>query len=247
MSKFKILSVFFALYFLSISSHAAIISGDLTTAAGSDVDLSGLEWLSFDHLASDGTDFSTIGLSYDTVSAADSIWSLDGWRYASTTEVNNLWLSLGLTGGAWLTNSDGVDFILGNWGGVDIPMGDFVAGTLTTTTGAHTKIEAMYGDASSGEVDSMFLRTDFELSNVRNGQVVSASSFLDEATRNQWMSTDYRVADFLASGDQRFYGASFLVREASDDGSTSVPEPGMFALFSLGLIGMGIFRRRIQK
>jgi len=119
------------------------------TDGGKSVDLSGLEWLSFDDVS-----LSTFDKTYAEISNSSSIWSTAGWRYATNIEVDSLWNSLGLSEAQSTSNSDGVDFILDNWGGVYVPTNDFISGyganSLTTTTLEHTLVEAMYGYPCSG-------------------------------------------------------------------------------------------------
>jgi len=105
----KIFTTAFLLLYSSFS-YAAIISGNLTTTGGKSVELSGLEWLSFDH-----TGFSTLGVSSATISDSNSIWSIDGWRYASFEELTALNSSLGLIRANSFDNEDGVSFILDRW------------------------------------------------------------------------------------------------------------------------------------
>jgi len=97
------------------AAQAAIISGNLTTDLGKVVNLSGVEWLSFDD-----AELGTFNASRAEVEAEGSKWMQAGWRYANEEEVQALFGSLPptLISDHW-NYSDGVKFLLDNWGNSD--------------------------------------------------------------------------------------------------------------------------------
>jgi hypothetical protein len=101
----RLLKGFVAAAMLALSTHAGatVISGAHTTAGGKVVDLSGLEWLSWNE---------TFGVSRDAIEAGHGGLLADGWRYATGSEFTALISSL--------------------WGGVKLSARNTKAGTMFT-------------------------------------------------------------------------------------------------------------------
>ncbi len=229
------LKIFTTVSFLLFSSfsYAAIISGNLTTTGGKSVELSGLEWLSFDH-----TGFSTLGVSTATISDSNSKWSIDGWRYASFEELTALNSSLGLIRANSIDNEDGVSFILDRWDSYTQPeLARDISWVDPSYHQVQTSFDRLYG--ATGDYDS-----NGDLIGTGWLQYVSSSDITktyDDSTLDSHNTTysSYYIWESSSLDPSRgpTYG-SYLVREAS------VPEPSVIALFTAGLFGIGFARRR---
>lgn len=104
MLKTKIAAVGIALCIPLTAAHAATVSGIHTTNGGKTVNLSGLEWLTFDE---------TENLSRtDIENGAGNTLLADGWRYATRGEFEALFDSLwgGIAEGWQTSNYDGADW-----------------------------------------------------------------------------------------------------------------------------------------
>lgn len=94
--------------FFSFDANAMSISGVHTTAGGKNVELSNLEWLTWDQ---------TVGISRNDIEAGNgNTFIADGWRYASRSEFEDLFDSLwgGVTDGADALNYDGTQWLYDN-------------------------------------------------------------------------------------------------------------------------------------
>lgn len=110
----KLLGALLGCLLIFESAQAAIIAGNLTTDQGKSVNLSGVEWLSFDDV-----ELGTFNVSRAEIEAEGSKWMQAGWRYAKEEEVQALFRSLPTwISGDWNYN-DGVKFLLDNWGSSD--------------------------------------------------------------------------------------------------------------------------------
>lgn len=110
----KLLSVLLGCLVTFGSAQATIISGNLTTDQGKAVNLSGVEWLSFND-----PELGTFNVSRAEIEAEGSKWMQAGWRYANEEEVGALFRSLP----TWISRdwnyNDGVKFLLDYWGSSD--------------------------------------------------------------------------------------------------------------------------------
>jgi len=248
-------------FLFSSAANAIIISGDLTTAGGKSVDLGGLEWLSFDHIDSNGTDYSTFNKTHGAVAASDSIWTNDGWTFATGLQMNALYRSLGLAypcydistnicRGYNPVNADGVSFLLDMWGSITYPekvvyLGNSDGSVTKNTTSEITVMAGLYGD---------------EYYRLINGELISYSAMMAFGdTNTQCYETNLRgtiveswcdeYAPFANSSvrtrtaDPRVDVGSFLVREVT---VADIPEPPVIALLGAGLIGLSMARCRKQ-
>lgn len=227
-----------ALGFIS-TSNATIISGDLTTAGGKAVDLSGLEWLSFDHAG-----LSTLGVSRQDISDSGSIWSQGGWRYASYDEMTALNSSLGLITANDINNEDGISFILDLWDSYTQPENTaYITWTDPSYSLHKTAFDRLYG--AIGYYDASGDLTGF-------GWAQFISSFVDTKTYQE-PNTDlnsqitkyssyfmWELLDIDPSNPNFEDLGSYLVRD-----SQSVPEPSIILLFGIGLFGLG-YKRKVK-
>lgn len=216
------------LFLVSPITQASIISGSHMTDDGKVVNLSGLEWLSFDD---DTLGSTTIDVARDSVVDSNSIWSLAGWRIASRDEFHDLYDSLGLNYGENSTNNDGIDWMIDNLGSTEINDEIGFGHGLPGDRDAYSSITGFYSGA-------------FDV----HGQYL-AQSFTQDYT--EWFSsslTGFYPLETEADVDTHWLNSTraynttgtFLVREAS----VAVPEPSIVALISLGLMGLGFTRRK---
>lgn len=110
----KLLGVVLGCLAIVGSSQATIISGAMTTDLGKVINLSGVEWLSFDD-----SELGTFNVSRAEIEAEGSKWMQAGWRYANEDEIAALFRSLWVYSGADSNYNDGVKFLLDNWGSSD--------------------------------------------------------------------------------------------------------------------------------
>ncbi len=210
---------------LGISFHAqsSIISGNLFTDAGRAVDLSGLEWLSFDD-----PQLGTFGVARKPIESRRSPWSDAGWSVASKDQVEALLVSLNLPRGSQQDIDDGVGFILDNWGSV-------IADDKTDQDqdGVPVQEATRVAIADFGALSDKSLPLFF-----------SGISCYDEDDADSQVGRICDEANFSSkrrgtAGDE-LITAFFMVRSPSP-----VPVPAAIWLFGTALVGMiGISRRR---
>ncbi len=248
----------FALLFSSISS-AAIISGEYTVNGTQVVDLSGLEWMSFDHTEG-GIDYSSFSEIWNTYDDTDSIWADAGWSLATETHVTALYDSLGLTNGSNSDNGDGVEFLHTNFGAEQIGAQIYDSPAYTRTMTAYSRVNGVY-QSDVTDFGALFTTSAYTAIFEDNDDTDSTDYTIYNGTTQPYVYnlTDWSDHDNAAdSGDN---WAAFFVRIADEDSdgggnedgdsdgegdgdSVSVPEPSIIALFGAGLVGLGFARRR---
>jgi len=188
------------------ASEATLINnGDYTTDTGT-----GLEWLDLTK---------TGGQSYGSVTLGFGGYVSAGWRYATGTEVAQLFFNAGATGGG----DDGKDF-----SNRAFQEGFFDPATL---------LLSLLGQLDSADSDgiSIGLIADNSGDERLAARIVSRP---DGGTGRLQVP----FSGFYYDNDSSPGVGSFLVR-ASTSGVT-VPEPGTFALLGLALAGLPLARRR---
>ena len=162
MSKNYKLLIGVTLFLISSGSGAAIISGNITTTGGALVNLSGLEWMSFDHM--DGTDdYTSLSQQWNTYDDTDTIWALNGWSLATETQVASLYNSLGLTSGRNSTNRDGVEFLHSYFGAEYIGAQTFSNSAFTRTITPYSRVNAIYQSDTDGQYGAIYTESVSEL------------------------------------------------------------------------------------
>jgi hypothetical protein len=219
--------------FAGFQANASIIFNGYTHDTSTDIVTGGgLDWLQWDY---------TIGQSIDTAlaGAATSAYG-GGWALASNAQMAGLFNSFGFGAFGTVEHStyrfsdpftSSEDAVTDNELAFISMFGDtYLAGGFASCAGAecYQEARALYGSDADG--DNFFNRAlvydDYRL---MFGTRQTLQSGFIELNVDQW-------ANWI--GDVRSGVA--LVRAAS------VPEPSIFALFGLGLVGIGFARRKRQ-
>jgi hypothetical protein len=146
----KMLKAAFAGLVLSVSgfANAGIISGTEYTDDGKVVDLQNLEWLTWDE---------TYGVSRNSIEAGYNGLLSKGWRYATTTELGNLFTSIWGGQDGWNTaNHDGSQWLWENFDNADFLLGSSYSRSGDLQVGAtvnylgHWRAETTYLSDDSG-------------------------------------------------------------------------------------------------
>ncbi|MBU3001875.1 PEP-CTERM sorting domain-containing protein [Paraglaciecola arctica] len=204
---------------LSISSfaNASIISGNHHTDAGINVDLQGLEWLSWDE---------TFNISRASIELGYGGYLDNGWRYATGAEFGILLSSISPQDGYGAFNNDATQWL---WKTFDAP-----------------NFATLNGGKNTSRLGELFVGEDGEctsdLSMSCRGHVrayTNGSGWLYD--------TYGRTGNFIHTMNKTYTGwyaqnglASVLVR------ANPVPAPTTLAIFALGLIGLASRRFKKQ-
>ncbi len=221
--------------FAGSQANAAIISGNVTTDAGVAVNLSGMEWMSFDHMDG-GTDYTSFGKTVASYSDAGSVWAQNGWELATQQQVTDLYNSLGLTSYRNILNGDGVDFLQQNFGSVTHGAAAHDSSYYSDNAHIRDRSLGVFDSGTVGTLGYLLIESDWEINRVDKDpddhfdynfyRIMHDYAYLNES----W------AADSWPGSEDHIGG--FFVR------TSSVPEPSIIALFGLGLIGLGFARRR---
>jgi hypothetical protein len=201
------------------SANAAIIDGTTvhTTSDGSTVNLSGLDWLTWD--VTDGISRQDIENGYGGLFS-------DGWRYASIGEYSAMISTVFDTYTGWdEANSDGSEWLYNNLYGLN---------SEAATDYNNVRKYNFYG--ADGECASTTSGC-WGYYRFRDDDGLGGSDTHDSG----WMHTDH-FDGTIAVGHSYSNGAyaSALVRG-------TVPEPSVLALMGLGIFGIGLSRRKLKK
>ncbi|MBT1062277.1 PEP-CTERM sorting domain-containing protein [Bowmanella sp. Y26] len=210
--------------FLAGSANAAIISGTHYTNEGKLVNLSGLEWLSWDV---------AIGKSRASIEAGEMGLLDAGWRYATRKELSDLFQSVAPAPGQSPLNSDGTKWL---WEVFDNP--SFLAPAAPAP-----------GSKLMSRIKYMFVGNDGECSAHADESCIARwKAFSDDGFGNvdknagYYPTYSYRLLKTSSSSGIVASTSEFahvLVRA-----TTAVPEPSSLAMFALGLISWVRYRRR---
>jgi hypothetical protein len=203
------------------SANAAIIDGTTvhTTSDGSIVNLSGLDWLTWDV---------TVGVSRQAIENGYGGLFADGWRYASIGEYSALMSTVFDTySGYSRANNDGSYWLYNNLYGVNAAassrdnMFDRYVNFYGSDNECGTSASTCYGQYRLFDADGL------------GGADLHDWGYMTLAHFN---GTYFDILDTYSNA----YYASAMVRGA-------VPEPSVLALMGLGIFGIGLSRRKLKK
>lgn len=218
---------------LSLSANATIIPAGFSLDGNIVSDTNqGLEWLRWDQ---------TLNLSF---AEADDIYGALGYKLATTLQVNTLLSDFGFL-------QDDFDLATSFSIETAFQRGD------TNSDELHRSFLAIFGSTqpSFGEVGDTATGTfaRFDSGRLEEG-VFGFTRIVDDFLRRtgggRLRSTDARVESFSNTntmGDAQPFAGFVFVRDQDGNGNTmEVPEPGLFSLLALGLIGIAVRRRRAR-
>jgi hypothetical protein len=240
----KLSLVMLILLSFTSTSYSAIISGDFFTDAGNAVNLSGLEWLSFDD-----TNLGTLSISREAIEDPNSQWVQEGWRYAAVEEIEAMMSSLGISmtfSGSSSIKDDGVGFIFDNWGGITIQnYGDGIEDRSELTPNPFIRyweeylyVVGQFGDTFNISGYSQLYSEHLWFTSPQ----VSHLDFLEPSTRSDYTKTQpsFSQPGVVLTTNDNFIVASFLVKGENiyQSNANAITEPSALALFFLGFIGL---------
>jgi hypothetical protein len=201
------------------SANAAIIDGTTvhTTSDGSIVNLSGLDWLTWD--VTDGISRQAIENGYGGLFA-------DGWRYASIGEYSAMMSTVFDYHAGWSSNnSDGSEWLYNHLYG---------ANSDAAESYNYNRYNNFYGadiecGSTSVSCDGHYRMSDSD-----------GLGGIDPHLEGWMNAPDFFGGFRVDDDDVNASYASALVR-------SSVPEPSVVALMGLGMFGIGLSRRKLKK
>ncbi len=202
------IAILVVLLFLSMTANAALVSLDWKSVGDGALtydDNSGLWWLDLTE---------TAGMSYSQVSSElVAGGSLEGWRYATLTEAQNIYAQFGLSPGA----------------DTSLPIEDFRA-AIATMNSYLGDLLSPFSDAYSGSWG--ITGTEWDVS------YPDWHIMLEAYTNQSGAGAVLDLGNFAADLDMSWeYAGSFLVRD--DNPVSAVPLPAALALFPAGLFVFG--------
>lgn len=193
----------------------------LSDVAGANYSLdsaTGLKWLDVSQ---------TVGLSYDQVQAGEGGWLAQGWRYATGDEINAMFSSnLSL-----LPRTD-------SNGGIESAPGDFWIRGVADVDGQAARLFETLGGETKGQVGGNYAAA-----------YVGGVGGRDVGDGHTAWTFGYQGDRFLLTTSFQLDSQSPLDAIGTFGGNgnflvSPVPEPSVYAMFGLGLAGLGWVARR---